>query len=103
MRAPGFCAKEVATGADGSVWVLSCTSTGGGYTIHYYNRATDSFVQIDGGATQIDVMANGLPWVSNSNGNIYKRNPNNTWTMIDGCAKEVAVGRDNTLWVVGCN
>ena len=65
---PG-CAKDVGVGSDGTVWVIGCTQTGGGFSIHRWNGS--SWDRTTGGATNVSVDQSGNPFVSNSNGNVY--------------------------------
>jgi hypothetical protein len=65
---PG-CAKDVGVGSDGTVWVIGCTKTGGGFSIHRWNGS--SWDRTTGGATNVSVDQSGNPFVSNSNGNVY--------------------------------
>jgi Tectonin domain len=57
---------------------------------------------VDGAATQISVGPSGLPWVVNSGGGIYERLPTG-WVQRPGCAKDIGVGADGSVWVIGCN
>ena len=43
----------------------------------------------------------GTPWVLASNGSIYKWKDGN-WVNIPGCAKDIGVGMDGTVGVLGC-
>jgi len=44
--------------------------------------------------------AKGHPWVVNSNGNIYSRASGN-WQQLPGLAKDIGVGADGSVWVIG--
>ena len=43
---------------------------------------------------------NGTPWVVNSNGNIFRRT-GGSWQMLPGLAKDIGVGADGSVWVIG--
>ncbi|MEC4805830.1 MAG: S8 family serine peptidase [Jaaginema sp. PMC 1079.18] len=93
-------AKDIAVGADGSVWVIGTDVGSGGYGI--YKRNGTRWDKVDGSATQIAVDPDGNPWVVNSVGKIYKRE-NNRWREMPGSAKDIAIGADGSVWVIGTN
>lgn len=41
-------------------------------------------------------------WVVNNKGNVYNFK-NNKWNRKSGCAKDIGVGSEGTMWVIGCN
>lgn len=45
---------------------------------------------------------NGNAWVVNSGGNIYNYK-NNKWNRKSGKAKDIGVGSEGTVWVIGTN
>ena len=51
---------------------------------------------------KIAVDSSGSPWVVNSYGNIFRR-ANNTWQAMPGLAKDISVGNDGSVWVIGAN
>ena len=59
----------------------------------------DRFNDFTGGALRVDVADDGLPWVVNNGGTIYKHN-GNSWRSIDGWASDVGYG-GGKLWVIG--
>jgi hypothetical protein len=65
-------ALDIAAGADGNVWIAGMDGgRHGGYGVHRWNgREWDS---IDGAAIRIGVAPNGLPWLVNIRGNVYRR------------------------------
>ncbi|MCX6180867.1 MAG: M12 family metallopeptidase [Bacteroidetes bacterium] len=91
--------SDVGVGKDGSVWVLSNIAEAGGYGIYKYNGY--SFNKIAGGAVAIDVDPNGNPWVVNSAGSIFRGTPQGAWTLMPGSAKDISVGADGSVYMVG--
>ena len=63
---------------------------------------TGSWKKIAGAAVQIAVGPKGVPWVVNSNDNIFERQGSN-WHRKNGAAKDIGVGADGTVWVIGTN
>ncbi|MCX6180859.1 MAG: matrixin family metalloprotease [Bacteroidetes bacterium] len=92
-------ASDVGVGTKGTVWALSKTPTNGGYTIYKYNGS--SFKLIPGGAIAIDVDGEGNPWVVNSYGNIFRGTPQGVWTRIQGSAKDIGVGANGIVYIIG--
>ena len=44
----------------------------------------------------------GMPWVVNSNGNIFRPDTRG-WQQLSGAAQDIGVGADGSVWVVGTN
>ena len=88
------------------MWTIGCNNTGSGnYDIAYYNSATNNFTTINGGGVAIAVDSNGLPWVYDSAGTVYRlKGPRSagTWEQLSGCLKGIAIGGDGTVWGLGC-
>ena len=91
----GGCATDVGVGANGAVWVIGCDPVVGGYGIHNW--------QGPGGAKHIAVRPNGLPVVVNNDGVIFTGDGKGTWNALPGCARDVGVGANDRIWIVGCN
>ncbi|WP_027268893.1 tectonin domain-containing protein [Leptolyngbya sp. PCC 6406] len=99
-------AKDIGIGADGSVWVIGTQRVFGGYTIHRWNGT--GWDRQNGGGVQITVTPNGNPWVvseptpnlPNSGNHIYQRS-HNTWRQMPGQAKDIGIGADGSVWVIG--
>ena len=69
-RMPGA-ARDIAAGADGSVWIIGTDVRGDGFGIYRWNDRDWS--RVDGAARRIAVDRDGNPWVVNSKGNIFVR------------------------------
>jgi hypothetical protein len=102
QQMPGL-ATDIGIGADGSVWVTGTNSVDGGFGI--WEFVNGNWQQSSGGGIEIDVASNGQPIVANSDGNIFFRNPNGSWTEdSSGLARDVAVDhKTGQLWVIGTN
>jgi hypothetical protein len=92
-------ATDIGVGPEGSVWVIGNVPEPGGYGIYYWNGS--SWVKVEGGAVRISVGPGGQPWVVNNNGDVYKRF-NNAWTTVPGVrARDIGVGANGAVWVIG--
>ena len=67
-QGPGA-ARDIAVGADGSVWIIGTNAVPGGYGIYESNGS--GWSPVPGGAVDITVGPEGRPWVINSSHHIY--------------------------------
>jgi predicted Zn-dependent protease len=88
-----------ATGTDRSLWMISKVPVNGGFTINQFDYFTNKFIQVPGGGVRIAVGPDGIPWVVNNLGQIFKR-VNSQWQMLPGNALDIAVGADNSVYIV---
>jgi hypothetical protein len=59
--------------------------------------------EVHGGGIRIAVGPNGTPWVVNSVGDIYQRQ-GNTWGLpLPGQGRDIGVGADGSVWLIGTN
>lgn len=93
-------ASDVAVGADGTAWVIGTRAVAGGFDIRRWTGS--SWVGVEGGAVRVAVDPRGAPWVVNDAGQIFRRD-NDRWTPMPGIARDIGVGADGTVWVVGAN
>jgi hypothetical protein len=54
------------------------------------------------GAVRIAGKGSGNVWIVQDDGDIYQR-VNGAWQPRSGCGKDIAVGSDNSVWLVGCS
>jgi hypothetical protein len=87
-------AKDIAIGADGSVFIVSNTPFAGNYTILRYSN--NAWEQRLGAATRISVDPMGEIWTINSSNQIK-----NNLSSIPGSGKDISVGANGDVWVVG--
>jgi Tectonin domain len=96
---PGL-GSDIASGADGSLWVIGTNAVPGGGGVWLY---TGSWVQpFGGGGTRIAVDPLGQPWVINSSHQIFCHNPSG-WQLLPGAGIDVGVGANGEVWVIGTN
>jgi hypothetical protein len=109
-------ARDIAAGADGSIWVLgkpSVDSYGNG-AIYKWNGS--SWDKTPTGAAQcIAVTPDGIAWVVSTAGNIFRRSTSSpaggSWETLSGIARDIAVSPDGYIaadnasdgypWVIG--
>lgn len=91
-------AKDVGVGITGSVWIITSTTTFGGYTIAKWNGS--SFTTVPGGAVRIAVNPIGEPWIVNDAGTIYRGTAAGAWTQLPGSAKDIGIGADGSVWII---
>ena len=103
QRLPGL-AKDIGVSALGAAWVIGTTAVFGGFSIHKWNGSDWEIA--DGGAVRIAVEPNGVPWVVNNNGGIYRRLSsaagNVGWQVLPGCARDIGIGADGSVWAISC-
>jgi peptidoglycan hydrolase-like protein with peptidoglycan-binding domain len=98
--------KDVAIGADGSMWGIG-TGAGPDFGIFKFNGSGWDQDQANGYAVRIAVDPSGVPWVVNSLGQIFKRTSNDPfsgyWAQRPGLANDIGIGFDGSVWVIGLN
>jgi peptidoglycan hydrolase-like protein with peptidoglycan-binding domain len=91
---------------DGPTWqaifVTATPAIPGGYTVWQLQNGVWSTL---GGQGAVRIGSNGgTPWMVQDDGDIYQWNWNTlAWSKRPGCAKDIAVGGDNSVWVIGCD
>ena len=92
-------ANDIDAGPNDTAWKIGTNEVFGGYGIYQWDGS--SWTEVGGGAVRIAVDETGTPWVVNDVGNIYRRS-DNSWQLIDGKAKDIAIG-DGQVWKIGTN
>lgn len=89
---------DVSPGAACTAFATGTDAVGGGHGIYYWDQAQWNWV--GGGAVEIAQYA-GQPWVVNSSNQIFYWN--NGWNNLPGWARDIAIGTDGSVWIVGTN
>jgi hypothetical protein len=89
---------DVGAGARGTVWIVGVKPAPGGFPIYYrkgkgWNFAGGNGVRISGGH-------DGSPWMVNDRGDIM-RWQRHAWIHVPGKARDIGVGADGSVWIVG--
>src|SRR5262249_5501794 len=108
-------AVDVGIGTNGTtenVWLVGTTAApSGGNRIYKWNgnKSSPGF-QVDSanrGAVRITVQQDGIPWIVDSAGNIYRRSSadptTGTWSQKPLCAKDIAAYDAVNIWMIGCD
>jgi hypothetical protein len=91
-------ARDIAVGANGSVWAIGTNPVPGGYGIYHWTGS--GWAGVPGGAVTIGVDPNGNPWVINSAHHIFRR-IGTSWIAAPGSANDLAIGANGSVWVIG--
>ncbi len=96
-RMPGS-ANDIGIGANGHVWVVGTNPVPGGYGIHRWSG--NGWSSIPGGAVRVAVDPQGVPWVVNDGGTIFRLDPKG-WQTMPGGAKDIGIGANGAIWITG--
>lgn len=89
-------------GAGGNdVWIIGTNPVFGGFEIRRWNESIRNWTTVPGGGLTIAVEPGGAPWVTNTLGQIFKRNNTGTWTLMPGSARDIGIGSSGHVWVIG--
>lgn len=106
------CAKDIGAFSDSSVWIVSCDSAYGGYTVKkwtkkYESDATKNWTTDTSGAAavRISVATNGRPWVVNSFKQVFRRTSTDpasgTWDgPLPGAANDIDAGKNGYTYII---
>lgn len=97
---------DVAVGPQGSVWLLG-SGAGSNHGVYIWRGLADGWERDDDMSGQrIAVGPGGVPWVVKADGRIYERRSKfmsvKGWDQVLGCAKDIGVGANGDVWVIGC-
>jgi hypothetical protein len=89
-----------------SIWVIAGSNVPGGRQIwELINGSTWDLHP--GGAIHVAVNSNSAantPWVVNDSGGIFRFNwSTRDWDAVPGCATDIGIGSDDSVWIIGCN
>ena len=88
--------KEIAAGADGSVWGINSASN-----IYRWDPAKSDWTLLPGLGKKIAVGPDGLAWLVNANGQIFRWNKTRSdWDVMPGGANNVGASA-NAIFVIG--
>jgi tectonin-like protein len=100
---PG-CARDIAVSPDGGVWIISCSAVPGGYSVdHTVGDVLQPLRLIPSGGVHIAAEPGGRLWLVNDEGAIYRGREGAPWERVPGCARNIAVGSNGAVWIVGCD
>ncbi len=98
-------ARDIGVGPRSGVWVIGNDNDGSG-NFGIYQKVGSGWQKVPGSAVRIDVgpSADGaeIPWVVNAAGGIY-RYTFGKWHQLPGGARDIGIGANNAVWVIGTN
>lgn len=101
------CAEDIAVGWDNSVWVVGCNindyPSGGNIRELQNKHGVLSWSGVVGHGLRIAAGPHGELWVAQKNGAIQKYLGHKHWHQAPGCAKDIAIGGDDSVWIIGCD
>lgn len=89
---------DIGVGPKGQIWALDAKRANCNYGVQKWTGK--KWEKISGGAVRIDVDPKGMPWVINSNNNIF-RYDGAKWHQLIGSAWDIGIGAKGEVWVVG--
>ena len=101
--------RDIAVGADGSVWTVGDNAATGGNNARKFfsNRGGEGWAETPAfGGANISVGPTGIPWVVEAGGIIKRLSTNEpstgTWIFLPGCGKDIGIGANGSIWAIGC-
>jgi hypothetical protein len=91
-------ATDIATGADGSVWITGVRMGRDGYPVFRWDGR--DWRRIGAEAVHLAVDPAGRPWVIDARGSIL-RFDGRDWQALPGAGTEISIGADGTVWLLG--
>ncbi len=92
-------ANDIGVGADGTVYIIGAYAVHGGFRVFKWNGSNwDATV---GSGQRIDVSPQGIPWIVNSLGEIWRGTAGGSFELLPGQAHDIGVGADGTVYIVG--
>jgi streptogramin lyase len=104
-KLPGS-ARDIAIGADGSVWSIGTLQFPDGDSPAQKWTGSDWALAPGGGGVRIAVDPQGIPWILNTLGAIYKASSSDVSTILwgdplIGAGHDISIGADGSVWLIG--
>jgi hypothetical protein len=103
-RLPGAARDIGVSYVTGDAWIIGTNKIPGGYGISKWTGS--AWQVVSGAAVRVTVDDDGIPWVVNENGHIYRRTTSSgtsgTWTALPDGATDIGAG-GGAVWIVGTN
>lgn len=96
-----FTATEIAVGQSGALYAISKDNH-----LYSYNMLSNNFTITGNDLSfmvyRVSVANDGTPYVVSNYGNTYYLAYNNSWIMLPGCANDIAIGKNDEIYKIGC-
>lgn len=103
----GPMAQDISVGANGTTYIISkdfynSSSTNPyGYSIYkWLGNGLGWTKETAMGAIAMDIAPDGTPWVVTKTNQIFRK-VGNTWEQVPGSARDIGIGADGTVWIIG--
>lgn len=93
-------ARQVAVGPKGQIWAVGVDAVAGGYPLCEHDGKEFKPISEGAAGTQIAAAPDGSLWAINDMGAVW-RYAERKWQSCPGLARQVCVGMDGTVWIVG--
>lgn len=82
----------------------ACMQADGNLVVKKQNKGTldKNWKKIVGSGTDIDADSRGIALIRTKHGKMFKY-IDQRWEAVYGCAQDVAIGGDGTMWHIGCD
>ncbi len=90
-------ATDIAVGANGTLWITSAELIPGTSDHPILSWDGKSWNEVEGGGIRIAVDPSGVPWVTNSKGELLRRS-GNAWIRMKVGVLDVGIGANGAVW-----
>jgi hypothetical protein len=91
---------DAGAGPDNSLWLIGLDPETGGHGVWVFNGSGFTFA--NGAGVRIAIGPDGLPWIVNNAGQIWHLDLG-AWVQVPGGARDIGVGADGSVWIIGLN
>lgn len=93
--------RDIATGTDGSVWLVGTSTLPNGYSVYHWTGSDWGNPYPSNGAVSIAVGPDGTPWITDNENHVLHAANGGAFTALPGTAQAVTVSVDGYPWIVG--
>ncbi len=93
-------ATDIGVGSNGTVWMAGVDLSTKGPSIYRWMDNIHSFVKVPGNAVKVDVNHYGIPWIVTISEDIFHWS-NRRWNKVPGKAKDIGVGPNGDVFIIG--
>lgn len=91
---------DLAIAANGATWIVGSNATAGGFGVRRSFDGMKKWEDAPGGLSRIAISAGGQAWGINDKGVIFSYSAG--WqAMLGKTAKDISVGADGSVWIIG--
>jgi hypothetical protein len=99
----GLMAKDVAMSPEGFIMAVGVDGK-----LYKYNEKQNTYSEIKGKSQmnafqRIALDPEAKPYLITTSGSIYYLDCNLNWVKLPGCARDIAISKNNEIWKIGCD